>query len=361
MPSAGSGGANSVVQEARGLRRLGARAHVCIPEAVLERAERLYGNADGCFVAYASEVTVGEAVGDATIAVATEHTSVPLVARLARGRPDIACAYYIQDYELLFAELGSPRSDRALLSYGAIPEATLFAKSHFLCNVVMARHGVHVAKVEPSLDSSLFTADRPARRRGGATVAAMVRPRTPRRRPAATLEALAMIQTDLGEDATIMTFGCDPRELDAIGARDARRLQHLGRLRPDEVADYMRRCDVFIDGSAYQAFGRAGLEAMACGAVPVLPALGGVHEYAIHDQNAILLDDDSPSSIAATTVSLLKDEQRLQQLQQAGIEAAARFSVEGGARSQLELFSAITARLSRGPHGRAAGTQGNTA
>ena len=56
----------------------------------------------------------------------------------------------------------------------------------------------------------------------------------------------------------------------------------------------MRRCDVFIDASAYQAFGRSGLEAMACGAVPVLPALGGVHEYALDDENAMVLADGGP-------------------------------------------------------------------
>ncbi len=37
----------------------------------------------------------------------------------------------------------------------------------------------------------------------------MIRPRTPRRRPAATLAALAAIADALGEGVRIVTFGCD--------------------------------------------------------------------------------------------------------------------------------------------------------
>jgi glycosyltransferase involved in cell wall biosynthesis len=350
VPSAGSGGVNSVVQEARGLRRLGAGALVCVPATAMERAQRLYGNDDRCFVGYETAGRLDEAIGQSDVVVATEHTTVPLVAHLASDRPDLACAYYIQDYEPLFAELGSSRSDRALLSYGGMPAATLFAKTDFLRNLVMARHGVHVAKVQPSLDRSLFTAERLEHRRGGPTVAAMVRPRTPRRRPLASLEALSIIQRKLGEDATVMTFGCDPAELTRLDGGNWRELHHLGRLRPDEVADHMRRCDVFIDGSAYQGFGRSGLEAMACGAVPVLPSLGGVHEFALHDVNSILLDDDSPGAIAEAAVSLVQDPQRLNRLREAAVDSAAGFSIERAARSQLELFGAIRARLSREAH-----------
>jgi glycosyltransferase involved in cell wall biosynthesis len=106
----------------------------------------------------------------------------------------------------------------------------------------------------------------------------------------------------------------------------------------------MRHCDVFVDASAYQAFGRTGLEAMACGAVPLLPALGGVHEYAVEDGNAVILDDGSPQAIAAAVIALARDRRRLGRLRQAGVLAAQRFSVERAARSQLELFANAAAR-----------------
>jgi len=108
----------------------------------------------------------------------------------------------------------------------------------------------------------------------------------------------------------------------------------------------MRRCDVFVDGSAYQAFGRTGLEAMACGAVPVLPQLGGVHEYANDGENAAILADGSPEEIAAAVVALAASPVRLAQLSEAGVRAAQRFSVAGAARSQLALFTETVAQRS---------------
>jgi hypothetical protein len=344
VPVEGSGGAHSVVQEARGLRDLGARAVVCVPTESLARAEQLYGNRDSLFVSYDRNEELLAAVGEATVAVATEHTSMPLLAWLARRRPELECAYYVQDYEPLFAELGSPRSDRALLSYGALPKATLFAKSHFLCNVVGARHGVSVAKVAPSLDRSMFNADdRSHRIRRQLTVTAMLRPRTPRRRPQATLAALSLIGSALGDDVELVSFGCDGSELDTLGCEPFD-VRHLGRLRTADVADELRRSDVFLDGSAYQAFGRAGLEAMACGAVPVLPSLGGASEYAVNGENAILLQDDQPQVLADAVVGLVRDRVRLESLRAAGIKDATHFSVARAARSQLELFSCLQRR-----------------
>ena len=349
MPAEGSGGAKSVVQEARGLRELGTSAHVCVPTGALPRAGRLYGNDDELFVAYAQDSAIGQAVGEAAVAVATEHTSVPLLARLADQRPELALAYYVQDYEPLFAALGSARSDRALLSYRAIPAATLLAKTHFVCNVVEALHGVPVVKVAPSLDRAVFRADGDRERDRPFAVTAMVRPRTPRRRPRTTLAALAMVHRALGERVEIFTFGCDEDELAEVEGRQPHHVTHLGRLETHAVAEQLRRSDVFLDGSAYQAFGRTGLEAMACGAVPVMPALGGAREFAVDGENAILFDDDRPDALAAHVIALAEDEPRLRQLQDAAIGSAAGYSIERAARSQRDLYATLLTSPSAAP------------
>ena len=355
LPPEGSGGSHSLAQEARGMRALGADAWICVPEESLATAAALYGEDDGLFVSYPDEdpilpgvsgAAVGEAVGDADVAVATEYPSVDVLARLARKRPQLVCAYYVQDYEPLFAAPESSRADRALLSYRAIPNQLLFAKTRWMGEVVSAIHGVRVAKVEPSLDRALFHSGGRAAPAPALRVAAMIRPRTPRRRPAATLEALSIVADALGEAVKIHTFGCDG---DSFAQLDGERLPgvgHLGLLTRLEVASLMRRCDVFLDGSAYQAFGRTGLEAMACGTVPVLPGLGGVYEYAIHDENALILGEGSPREMAAAVIELARDSARLERLRTAGMRAARRFSIERAARSQLELFAAAVARHS---------------
>ncbi|HWY89547.1 MAG TPA: glycosyltransferase [Solirubrobacteraceae bacterium] len=342
LPPEGSGGSHSLVQEARGLRELGAHARICIPEESLQTAAALYGNEDDLFVLYRGSSAL-VAIAEAEVVVATEYPSVDLLAELARERPRIVCAYYVQDYEPLFAAPRSSRSDRALLSYRAIPGQLLFAKTDWLRGVVSALHGVPVAKVTPSLDRKLFHAQGRVESEHVLRVAAMVRPRTPRRRPAATLRALSTIAEALGEDGEITTFGCDESSFAEIEGHFADGIRHLGLLSRRQVAELMRRSDVFVDASAYQAFGRTGLEAMACGAVPVLPELGGVHEYAEHDANAIVLADGAPERIAEVVVELARERQRERRLRGAGIRAAQGFSIERAARSQLELFSSCLA------------------
>jgi hypothetical protein len=352
LPPEGSGGSHSLVQEARGLRDLGADARICVPGDSMTTAAALYGNEDGLFATYRSDPafpgvsdhSLIDAVAGAEVAVATEYPSVELLARLARERPEVVCAYYVQDYEPLFAEPQSSRSDRALLSYRAIRGQVLFAKTDWLRNVVRELHGLSVAKVAPSLDRGLFHSHERAREEGPLRVAAMIRPRTPRRRPAATLASLAVIAEVLGDRARLVTFGCDERSLAELRGGDVPGLAHLGLLDRYEVAGLMRRSDVFIDASAYQAFGRSGLEAMACGAVPVLPALGGVHEYARHDENSLILADGSPRAIADAVIGLALDRDRLASMRLAGELHAHEFSVERAARSQLELFSAAAHR-----------------
>jgi len=349
LPPEGSGGSHSLVQEARGLRELGAEARICVPADSLATAAALYGNQDELFATYrgdpafpgVSDSTLLDAVAGAEVVVATEYPSVELLARLARERPQVVCAYYVQDYEPLFAEAGTSRSDRALLSYRAIPELVLFAKTRWLANVVAELHGVPVAKVSPSLDDTLFHGRGRPQSEGALRVAAMIRPRTPRRRPLATLEALSAIASALPDTAELVTFGCDERSFAELRGRAVPGVSHLGLLSRREVSELMRGSDVFIDASAYQAFGRTGLEAMACGAIPLLPALGGVDEYAVHDDNALILADGSPAAIAQAVIALAPDTERVERMRSAGLARAQEFSVERAARSQLELFTAV--------------------
>ena len=328
-----------------------------MPAESLQTAASLYGNEDHLFAPYPDDsMALGlidpsalDAVTHADVVVATEYPSVDLLARLARARPEIVCAYYVQDYEPLFALPQTPRSDRALLSYRAIPNQILFAKTHWLCNIVRELHGVPIAKVRPSLDRELFHVHGRLESARVLRVAAMIRPRTPRRRPVATLNALAAIDGTLGEAAEILTFGCDEDSFAQLAGHAVPGIAHLGLLSRRAVSELMRRCDVFIDASAYQAFGRTGLEAMACGAVPVLPALGGVHEYARHDDNAVILADGSPEAIADAVIDLALDPPRLEAMRRAGVLEAQDFSIERAARSQLELFAAAVHRRRHSP------------
>jgi glycosyltransferase involved in cell wall biosynthesis len=341
----GSGGSHSVVQEARALAELGSRVRVLVESDSAARARELYPEAGELLGPYGSPAELEAALEGFDVVVATEAPSARAVAAHVRDRPGVLGAYYVQDYEPLFSPAGGPSADAALLSYRQAGELLLFAKTHWIANVIGAAHDLPVAKVRPSLDRDTFHAagrsgdpDRPR-------VLAMVRPRTPRRRPAETLAALARLKAELGDGVECLTFGCAPEELAALPPAPG--VDHLGLLSRAEVAEVLRRCDLFLDLSTYQAFGRSGLEAMACGAVPILPRRGGVTEYAEHERNALLVDTEDEDAVIAAAKALLSDRERLERLRAAGIETAASFSLCDAALSQHACFAANHPRRGR--------------
>jgi glycosyltransferase involved in cell wall biosynthesis len=341
----GSGGSHSVVQEARALAEVGAQVRVLVEGGSAARARQLYPEAGELFGFYDSAAELEAGLEGFDVVVATEAPSARAVAAYAAARPKVLGAYYVQDYEPLFSPAGGPSADAALLSYPQAGELLLFAKTHWIANVIGTAHGLPVAKVQPSLDRATFH----ARGRSGdpaqPRVLAMVRPRTPRRRPAETLATLARLKAESADGVECLAFGCEPAEPAALPPAPG--VEHLGLLSRAEVAEVLRRCDLFLDLSSYQAFGRTGLEAMACGAVPVLPLRGGVSEYAEHDRNAVLVDTEDENAVITATKALLSDRQRLERLRAAGIETAESFSVLDAALSQHACFAAHHPRRGR--------------
>ena len=88
----------------------------------------------------------------------------------------------------------------------------------------------------------------------------------------------------------------------AISTALKARHQQLCVLTRDDVALLFARADLFIDASKWQAFGRTGLEAMAAGCVPLLPAGSGASEYAQHGFNSMLVDTDDAESVATSRI-----------------------------------------------------------
>jgi GT2 family glycosyltransferase/glycosyltransferase involved in cell wall biosynthesis len=354
----GSGGSHSLYQEARALRGLGVPARVMLPRWDMARAAAVYEDAHEIFEAFADEQDLAERTRDAHVISATHHKSVALLAAIRERRSDFLAAYYVQDYEPFFT---APYiAQEAVASYTALPDMLLFAKSHWLCNVVAERHGLSVAKVEPSIDREVFTA-RATRSRadsprsgesavsepretfsgsGPLRVVAMVRPRTARRQPLATVAVLEELLARHPGEVQVSTFGCYADELAELLGGSARAIQerHLGLLSRATVADLLRETDVFLDMSVYQAFGRTALEAMACGATAVVPAVGGVWEFVEHRSNALAVDTlDSEAALAALG-DLVGDRELLERLQAGALATATRYSATRAALSEYVLF-----------------------
>jgi glycosyltransferase involved in cell wall biosynthesis len=342
LPPEGSGGSHSIFQEALALRSYGVPVRVAVGSEFAEDATRLYAAAKDLIVGYDSPQALAAALEGFDVVVATEAPSARLVDEHVRRHPDVFGAYYVQDYEPLFSPGEESRADMALLSYRHAEDLLLFAKTHWIANVVNAAHCLPVAKVDPSLDTEVFHAG--DRRRGTDTpvrVLAMIRPRTPRRRPLETLRALARIKRLLGYRVECLSFGCSIEQFDQLQERvDPQAIEHLGILGREEVAEVLRSCDLFLDLSTYQAFGRTGLEAMACGAVPILPGVGGTREFAVDGSNSLLLDDTSDEDAVVTAVEeLIGDPERVARMRASGVEAVRSFSITRAALSQYACFA----------------------
>lgn len=354
----GSGGSHSVYQEVSGLRALGVDARILLPAAMADTARAVYPNADEVFVAFDDEDQIEELTRGAGVISATHFESVKLLARLQSVRADFVPAYYVQDYELFFAQPGTAGLAEAAASYTAAPGLLLFAKTHWLCNVVSAAHGTPVAKVEPSIDESVYfpaAAARPAD--GPLRIAAMVRPRTPRRQPVGTVAVLERLLERHAGAVEVATFGCSPEELAKVTRSEAIHERHRGLLRREDVAALLRGSDVFLDLSMYQAFGRTALEAMACGATSIVPRVGGVWEYAEPGVNALVVDTWNDEAVVRAIDGLAGDRARLRSLQDAALATARRYSVMRAAASEYVLFESEYRRRFGGLAGKRAAAE----
>jgi GT2 family glycosyltransferase len=375
----GSGGAHSLYQETCALRSLGVPARIMLPRWDMARAAAVYADAGEVFEAYADEQDLAARTADADVISATHHKSVALLQAIREQRSDFLPAYYVQDYEPFFT---APYiAEEAVASYTALPDMLLFAKSHWLCSVVAERHGLAVAKVEPSIDRELFTpgagrsasigltnsadADLTSSADAGLTssagglksgagasgssgagplrVVAMVRPRTARRQPLATIAVLEALLAAHAGAVQVSTFGCyedELRELLGESGSGAQAIaeRHLGLLSRAEVAALLRESDVFLDMSVYQAFGRTALEAMACGATAVVPQVGGVWEFVEHGGNALAVDTLSPEGALQALGELVADRALLGRLQAGALRTAGRYSAIRAALSECVLF-----------------------
>lgn len=346
MPDGSGGGVHSVYQETKGLRRLGVPARIAIAAEARERADASYADAAELFVAYDDEAELTRHAADADVVVATHFTTVKMVARLHEHHGGFLPAYYAQDYEPFFAERGTSQLLDALGSYTAIPGQLVFAKTHWLRNLIGHLHGVEVAKVEPSLDREVFLASgRDERPDGPVRVTAMVRPRTPRRQPVLTLEALEALVEAHGDRVQVTTFGCPTEALEALGRAPTG--PHLGLLSRHQVGDLLRRSDVFLDASTYQAFGRTALEAMACGCTAIAPRIGGAAEVVRDGENGLLVETMRVDPVVDALTRLVEDDPLRRRLQTAAAEDAANHSIVRAALSEYALFARHASRLSR--------------
>lgn len=343
----GGGGVHSVAQEAGGLAARGHGVSILVREADVDAYRSYYPalHAAGAIVPYSNDDALVAAADDHDVIVATHFLSVGLLRRARDAHPDRLFMYYVQDYEPWIVPEGSELFAEAFGSYGELDDGVLVAKTRWICRTVNEAHGVPVHKIAPSIEHAIYhdAGRAPVRPDGTLTVAAMLRPKTPRRAPEATLSVLRALHNELGEKARIVVFGCPEGDIMELGSPTPP-MENRGVLTREGVAEVLRNADMFVDMSTYQAFGRTALEAMACGALAACPERGGGDEYAMAGRAALRLPTHDPQESATRIITLVNDADAFEQMRRNGVASARQFSIEKAA---VSLEYVIYAHLRR--------------
>ena len=144
-----------------------------------------------------------------------------------------------------------------------------------------------------------------------------------------------------GNRVALHIFGCAPDGPDFLCLPRDFPYVHHGILKRPQVACLLGACHMFVDMSKYQAFGRTGLEAMACGCIPAVPRWGGTAEYISSEQGpGLLLDTLDQASALQVVAEFIRKPPELAAAGTACIEIASRFSTETAARNIRDILVA---------------------
>ena len=168
----------------------------------------------------------------------------------------------------------------------------------------------------------------------------MIRPSTPRRGAEKTMNLLKVLALKFNRKISIHIFGCSDDSTEFLSLdREFDFINH-GILTRTEVSNISCQCDIFIDLSDYQAFGRTGLEAMASGCVAILPKNGGADEYVVDGINSFLADyEDNPEHLINILERLITEDDYRMEIKQKALETAAKYTIRNAAMSEISVFS----------------------
>ena len=94
------------------------------------------------------------------------------------------------------------------------------------------------------------------------------------------------------------------------------------------VGELLAVADLFLMPSEHESFGLAALEAMACEVPVVSSNTGGIPEINIHGQTGFMSDVGNVEEMAANSLMILQDENKLQTFRKNALAQAQRFDID---------------------------------
>jgi glycosyltransferase involved in cell wall biosynthesis len=325
------GGTRVVLTEARYLRSLGVDCWIINLEELRTGFDALL-TADDVPTMYVLDYqSVRFFASEFDVVVATAWSSTQTLTALAALERPPTLAYYIQDYEPYFYANDSDENRAARASYHLPVGSLLLTKTRWNQQEVHRHEGVRPTVIGPSYDPAEFNLDHRVHRDTVVRICAMVRPETPRRAPELTMRVLKALKRRFSERVHISVFGCTADALASAEIDTDFEFEHAGILDGRQVAQLLRRNDIFLDFSTFQAMGLTAMEAMACGVTVIGPERGGLREIIEHGISGLLVDTLDEQACIAAASKLIADPPSIDRLAIAGVASVVRFTPERAA------------------------------
>lgn len=300
------GGANVVITEAETLMQCGVIVEIlnlCHFQSFFEAG---YPDlAVPVRYVYSGEL-IAEIARDYDVIVGTVYSSIAWLSRISENTATApVLGYYAQDFEPYFFQPTDPRRQQALDSY-SLPGLRVFTKTDWTRALIKQETGVEPVRIGPSLETRDWYPASQGRPSTPVTVAAMVRPSTPRRAPERTVAMLQALVRERGEAIRILVFGLDTADTRLLGSlAEATNCQIHGVLGREAMRALLASSHLFLDLSDFQAMGLTCMEAMACGAAVVGPMVGGLSEIVRHEHSGILVDTHNEQACLTAILDLV--------------------------------------------------------
>jgi len=105
------------------------------------------------------------------------------------------------------------------------------------------------------------------------------------------------------------------------------------------LVDLLNSVRIFCLPSIYEGFSLTTIEAMACGAVPVVTDCGGIREFIIDGYNGIIVPVKDPQNMFSAVNRLTEDDILMRKLQENSNQAVRKYSLENATDAFISLFS----------------------
>lgn len=104
------------------------------------------------------------------------------------------------------------------------------------------------------------------------------------------------------------------------------------------MAEIYSKAKVFVSGSYYEGWNHPALEAMACGVPVVMTDDGGSSDYAVNNQNALIVSPRDHVQMALAIADILAEKTDITSLIKNGLKTAKKFTWEKTVDKLLGLF-----------------------